>query len=182
MGGVRGPPAADEVPVPTGPTPPVDGHGGDLRRRAAFFYGLIVCGAVLAADPENIQAWLVGVALVGTVLVYWVAETYVHWVAALATNRRGLTAAERWRTAADGFPLVLACCIPAGVVFVESVAGVSTPTAVQVALLVNVVLLLVVGWLMSPASRPLAPHRFGYAILTGLLGVAMIGLKTLLHH
>jgi hypothetical protein len=59
---------------------------------------------------------------------------------------------------------------------------VPTATAVQVALLVNVALLVVVGWLMSPTGPRLSPHRFGYAIVTGLLGVAMIGLKTLLHH
>jgi hypothetical protein len=182
MGGVTGSTPADEAPASATPPEAIDGHGGGLRRRAAFFYGLIVCGAVLAADPENIQAWLVGVALVGTVVVYWIAETYVHWVAARAPKRRGLTAAERWKTVADGFPLVLACGIPAGVVFIEAVAGVPTATAVQVALLVNVALLVVVGWLMSPTGRPLSPNRFGYAIVTGLLGVAMIGLKTLLHH
>jgi hypothetical protein len=158
------------------------GKGSSLRRRAAYFYGLIICGAVLAADPENIQLWIVGVALVGTVLVYWIAETYVHWVAARSANKRPLTKAERWETISDGFPLVLACAVPVLVVFIEAIAGVSTATAVQVALLVNVGLLVVVGWVMSPDDRPLAWRRFGYAIITGLLGVAMIGLKTLLHH
>jgi hypothetical protein len=159
------------------------GQDSSLRRRAAYFYGLIVCGAVLAADPENIRLWVVGVALIGTVLVYWIAETYVHWVAARSTRKRSLTSAERWETIADGFPLVLACGVPAVVVFVEAVAGVTTATAVQVALLVNVGLLVVVGWLMTPSDqKPVTWKRFGYAIVTGLLGVTMIGLKTMLHH
>src|SRR3954470_9927603 len=123
----------------------IDPHDSAVKRRAAYFYGLIVCGAVLAADPENVRLWVIGVALVSTVLVYWFAETYVHWVAARSTRRRNLTTAERWATISNGFPLVLACAVPAGVLLIEGVAGVSTPTAVQVALVVNVILLVGVG-------------------------------------
>jgi hypothetical protein len=172
-------PASESVSTSTTDTAP--SHDGGLRRRAAYFYGLIVCGAVLAADPEDVRVWVLGVALVGTVLVYWVAETYVHWVAARSSHRRSLTRAESWATIADGFPLVLACAVPTVVLFIEAVAGISTPTAVQVALIVNVILLVGVGWRMNPSQRQLGWRRICYALATGLLGVAMIGLKTLLH-
>lgn len=131
-----------EEPKPaSGPEPR---HGGP-RRRAAYLYGLIICGTVLAAEPENIKAWLVGVALIATMVVYWTAETFAHWVGAQAAHGRGLTSAERWSTIADGFPLVLAGFVPAAVVFIEAVAGVATTRAVQIALLVTVALLAVVG-------------------------------------
>jgi hypothetical protein len=152
-----------------------------VRRRAAYFYGLVVCGAVLAADPETVRLWVVGLALVSTALVYWVAETYVNWCAERTAHRRGLTRPEGWAIVADGFPLVAACAIPAVVLFVEAVAGVSTPTAVDVALVITVLLLVYVGWQMSPGDHPLAARRLGYALVTGLIGLAMIGLKAMLH-
>src|SRR4051794_37546470 len=65
-------PALEPSPVPN--TDAASTHDGAVRRRAAYFYGLIVCGAVLAADPENVGLWVIGLALLGTVLVYWVAE------------------------------------------------------------------------------------------------------------
>jgi hypothetical protein len=80
------------------------------------------------------------------------------------------------------FPLVLAGCAPAVVIFIEAIAGVATPAAVQVALVVNVALIAAVGWIMSPAERRVSPRRFAYAAGTALLGIALIGLKTLLHH
>jgi hypothetical protein len=152
-----------------------------LRRRAAYFYGLIVSGAVLAADPDSVRLWVVGVALLGTVLVYWVAETYVHWVAARTTHQRALTGAERHEVVWDGFPLVAACLVPAIVLFVEAVFSVETAVAVRVALCANVVLLVGVGWRMAPAGVSAPMRRLVFATMTGVLGVLMIGLKTLLH-
>ena len=44
---------------------------------------------------------------------------------------------------------------------------ISTPTAVQVALIVNVILLLGVGWRMNPSDRQLGWRRICYALATG---------------
>ena len=156
-------------------------HAG-LRRRAAYFYGLIICGTVLAAEPEDIQPWLVGAFLVATMLVYWTAETFAHWVGARSSHARSLTRSERWESVTDGLPLVLAGILPAVVLFVEGAVGVATPTAVDGALLVIVVLLAVVGWMMSSKEPRFAPRRIGYASMTVVLGLVMIELKNAVHH
>jgi hypothetical protein len=105
----------------------------------------------------------------------------VRWVAAPSTSKRPLTRTERWETISDGFPLVLGCGVRALVVLIEAFAGVTTATAVQVALLVNVAVLIIVGWAMSPMTGLWRGVGSDMRV-TGLLGVAMIGLTTPLHH
>jgi hypothetical protein len=121
------------------------------------------------------------VTVVVTLLVYWVAETYVHWMSARAVYGRGLTRPERRAVVLDGFPLVAAGTIAVVVLLVEAVVRVQPDRAVRVALLVNVGLLLAVGWNMSAAGRLPTWQRVALTAMTGMLGVAMIGLKTLLH-
>lgn len=154
--------------------------GARLRRRAAHLYGLIVSGAVLAAAPDDVRLALLGIALVGTVGIYWIAETYVHWAAARTIRGHRLRASERREMLHDGLPLLTAAIVPLLVLLVEAVLSVETATAVRIALWVNVVLLVVTGWRISPATEGLG-IRWGFAALTGVLGLAMIGLKTLLH-
>lgn len=156
-------------------------HAGS-RRRAAYLYGLIICGTVLAAEPENITPWVVGAALVATMLVYWTAETFAHWVGARSAHARALTRSERWELITDGLPLVAAGLVPAVILILEGVAGIATPTAVTGALVVTTALLAVVGWMMSPTERPWSVRRIAYASTTVLLGLAMIELKNAVHH
>jgi hypothetical protein len=164
-----------------GPHVAPDSEAGLHRRRAAHLYGLIISGAVLAAVSHAAHLWTVGLALLGTLVVYWVAETYVHFMAARIVHRRDLTGAERREALADGFPLVAACAWPIAVLLAEAVVGVPTETAVRVALIVIALTLVVVGWNMGGAGGITGWRRFVMAGLTGMLGVAMIGLKTLLH-
>ena len=64
--------------APPSSTLPIEGQH---RRRAANLYGLIISGAVLATAPDDIRLARVALLLFGTLLVYWAAETYVHWIA-----------------------------------------------------------------------------------------------------
>jgi hypothetical protein len=153
-----------------------------VRRRAAHLYGLVVAGSVLAAAPEGLGLGRLAVVLAGTLLVYWAAESYAHWIALRTHEGRPLTAHERREVLHDGLPLVAACLVPVAVLLVEAVLGVPTGPGVRVALLANVVLLVVVGWRMSTAGGLRGGARVLSAAGTGLLGVAMAVLKyTLLH-
>jgi len=178
MAGDAGPAA---VAGDDGPATATRRHTGS-RRRAAYLYGLIISGTVLAAEPEDIRPWVVGLALLGTMLVYWTAETFAHWVGARSAHARALTRSERRETVTDGLPLVLAGLVPVMVLLLEGVAGVTTPTAVTVALVVTIALLAVVGWMISPNQPKLSRRRFAYASMTVLLGLAMIELKNAVHH
>lgn len=151
------------------------------RRRASHLYGLIISGSVLAAAPVDFGLARVALAVVLTLGIYWAAESYAHWIAARTVHRRDLTRGERHEVLLDGLPLVAACLVPVGVLLVEAALGVSTSVGVDVALAVNAVLLLVVGWRMGRAGGLRGPRLAGSALLTGLLGAVMVALKHALH-
>jgi hypothetical protein len=156
--------------------------GGRLhRRRASHLYGLIISGSVLASAPTHFSLVRIALAVLGTLVVYWSAETYAHWIAARTVHGRDLTGDEKRAVLADGLPLVAACIVPAAVLLVERLLHVEVSRGVDVALAVNVVLLLVVGWRMSRAGGLTGWRRAGSTLITGLLGVAMIALKLALH-
>ncbi|WP_146807299.1 hypothetical protein [Cellulomonas persica] len=151
------------------------------RRRASHLYGLIISGSVLAAAPVEFGLGRVAAAVVFTLTVYWVAESYAHWIAARTVHRRDLTRDEQRTVLADGLPLVASCLVPVGVLLVEAALGVQTKVGVDVALVVNVVLLVVVGWRMGRAGGLRGVRLVLSALVTGLLGVVMIVLKHALH-
>ncbi len=158
--------------------PPVgDAH----RRRAAHFYGLIVSGAVLATAPDDFRLWRVAILLLGTLLIYFAAETYVHWLAARSVVGRDLTSVERRQILIDGWPLVTACGVPVVFLTLEGIAGVETSVALDLALVLNAGLLFLVGWRMGRAQN-LTGLRLALSVgAAGMLGVSLIALKTLMH-
>lgn len=167
---------SDEAAGPHG-----TGGGRALRRRAGHLYGLVITGSVLAAAPEGRMLGRVALAAVATLAVYWATESYAHWIAARAHLGRDLTGPERREVLADGLPLVAACGVPALVLVAEAVLGVEQRTGILLALVVNVGLLVGVGWAMATSGALRGWRRAGAATGTGLLGVLMIGLKLALH-
>lgn len=144
-------------------------------------YGLIITGAVLATAPEEFRLVRVAILLVGTLAIYWAAETYVHWISARAIRRRDLSRHERWQLVRDGWPLMTAAGVPLAFLGLEALFRIETATALQLTLAINAVLLFIVGWDMSRSVGLTGARLLGSAVITGLLGVAMIVLKTLLH-
>jgi hypothetical protein len=157
--------------------PVADAH----RRTAAHLYGLIVCGAVLATASDELRLTRIAVILVTTLTIYWAAETYVHWIALRALVQRDLTRHERRMIVRDGWPLVAACAVPLIFLGLEALLGVETSVALDLTLGVNAVLLFAIGWQMGREGG-LTGIRLALSVgATGLLGVALIALKALLH-
>lgn len=160
----------------------LESHAEDAhRRRASHLYGLVVTGAVLATAPDDIAIRRVALLLLGTLAIYWVAETYVHWTATRTLLHRDLTRHEQRTVVLDGWPLVTASGFPLALLFLEGVLQIETATAVNVALAATVVLLVVVGYQMGRSGGLRGLRLLGASVLVGLLGVAMIVLKTPLH-
>src|SRR3954453_10816777 len=67
----------------------------DLRRQGSHLYGLVITGAVLATVNQEFRLARVAVVLLSTLVIYWAAETFVHWTTARTLLQRDLTAAER---------------------------------------------------------------------------------------
>jgi hypothetical protein len=151
------------------------------RRRAAHLYGLIVSGAVLASATADSRLGRVAVMLLCTLVIYWAAETYVHWIAARTLVQRDLSRAERRTIVRDGWPLVAACAVPVLFLAIEALLGVESELALDVTLAVNAVLLFVIGWRMGRAGGLTGAPLALSTGTSGLLGIALIALKTLLH-
>ncbi len=144
-------------------------------------YGLIVSGAVLATASDEFPLRRVAVILLITLLIYWAAETYVHWIAARILVQRDLNREERAGLVRDGWPLITACAVPLLFLGIEALLGVETSLALDLTLAVNTALLFGVGWQMGK-SGGLTGTRLALSVgATGLLGVALIALKTLMH-
>lgn len=153
-----------------------------VRRRAGHLYGLVVTGSVLAAAPDSIGLARLALALLGTLLVYWAAESYAHWTATRTLLGRSLRGEERREVVTDGLPLVAACLVPVAVLLAEALLDVPTGTGVRVALLANTALLVGVGWRMATSGGVRGFARVANSVGVGLLGVAMVALKYALHH
>lgn len=155
----------------------VDGH----RARAAHLYGLIVSGAVLATASEEFRLGRIAFVLVTTLVVYWGAETYAHWIALRALVQRNLTTSERKMIVRDGWPLVAACGVPLLFLGLEALLGMETSVALDLTLAVNAILLFIIGWQMGEEGGLTGSRRAISAGVTGFLGVALIAFKALLH-
>jgi hypothetical protein len=151
------------------------------RRRAAHLYGLIITGAVLATAPDSYRLIRVALILAGTLAVYWAAETYAHWNAKRAHVGRPLNAGERRQIMLDGWPMVAASGVPLLCLAIEAVLGLETSVAIRITLVINSVLLFGAGWQTGKASGLTGSRLLLDCAFAGLLGVAMIVLKTLLH-
>jgi hypothetical protein len=155
--------------------------GDPHRRRAAHLYGLIVSGAVLATAGDELRLFRVAIILVTTLTIYWAAETYVHWIATRTLVQRDLNREERRAIARDGWPLVAASAVPLVCLGLEALLRVETSVALDLTLAVNAVLLFVVGWQMGREGGLAGIRQAIAAAAAGLLGVALIALKALMH-
>ncbi|HEX5920009.1 MAG TPA: hypothetical protein VFY76_19265 [Nocardioides sp.] len=158
-----------------------EGAEVSIRRRTSYIYGLIVGGAVLATVPNDFRLVRVAIVLFVTLVVYWAAETYVHWITVRTLAGRALTRAELREIAWEGWPLVTACGVPVAFLAAEALFQVETALAVDLALVLNAMALFVVGWRMGRSGQLTGLSLFMSAAVAGLLGVAMIVLKISLH-
>lgn len=158
-----------------------DHVGGETRRRTSYIYGLIVVGAVLATAPSDFRLARVALSIFATLVVYWAAEIYVHWITLRTLTGRALTRAEQREVVRDGWPLVAACGVPVAFLTAEALLQVDTALATDLALALNVVLLFVVGWRMARESNLVGVRLVLAAAIAGSLGIAMIALKIGLH-
>jgi hypothetical protein len=173
--------AGEPHEIPPGEPRELDAPSESHRRRAAHLYGLVISGSVLASAPASLGLLRVAGLLAGTLVVYWIAETYAHWVAARTVVGRMLTRHEERLVVRDGLPLVTACAAPVSVLLIEALLGVEPARAIEIALGVIVVLLCLTGWRMGARGGITGIRLVLSTAMCGLLGVAMIGLKLALH-
>lgn len=151
--------------------------GAARRRRAAGIYGTVITAAVLASAGATLPTLALAIAVLVTLIVYWVAEQYAD-VLAEQTAHGQLPTWQGIRTGlAHTWPMVSASYIPVLVLIVAREAGASAVVAANIALGATVVLLLVHGWTAGRAADLRGVRLLIVTLIAGSLGVVMILLK-----
>jgi hypothetical protein len=149
------------------------------RRRAAGIYGAVVTAAIIAAVGEQVPTRGLAVAVVVTLLVYWVAEQYAellgeHTAGGHLPGRRHIRdgLAATW-------PMVAASYVPLLTLLVARLAGASSLTAANAGLAAALLLLVYHGWSAGRAAHLAGKALLGATSVAVALGVVMIVLKDL---
>jgi len=147
------------------------------RRRAAGIYGAIVTAAILDVAGGKLPTDMLVVAVVATLVVYWLAEQYAEL---LGEQTEG-GAVPTWdfiRGRLDAtWPMVSASYLPLLALVLARVAGLSGFAAANVGLVTAVVVLTAHAW---AAGRSAQLHGRQLLVATSIaagLGLAMILLK-----
>ena len=149
-------------------------------RTANGIYGIIVGSAVLVSVHGSTVPQL-AVAVLVTLVIYWLAERYAHVMARRIVHPGALTWSELRGELHHGWELVTASFLPLGVLVGSRALGAEVSTAVVAALLCATVLLAAAGWQVGREAGLSHWARFGSAACAGAFGAAMVLLKTLLH-
>ena len=167
------------VNIAAGGSLPVPSARTSGRRRAAGIYGAIITAAILDTAGGRLPTDALVAAVVGTLLVYWLAEEYAELLGEQAEG--GIV--PTWPYIRDElvatWPMVSAAFLPMLALLAARVAGASALVAANVGLVTVVVLLIVHAW-TAGRSAQLRGRRllFATSIAAGL-GLAMILLNDL---
>jgi hypothetical protein len=151
------------------------------RHASGAIYGtLVTAGTILAASEGAQDVVEVGITVVVTLALYWIAHAYAE----VLGNADAV--APSWRVAtrelAVESPMVAACVIPLAVLVAADIIGATFELAVTIGLCTTVGLLFLWGIL---AARRAELSR-GWAVFSGvvytLIGAAIVVLKLVLVH
>jgi len=145
-------------------------------RPAAGIYGLIVSASVISVVGSEMGTLPLAVAVVVTLVVYWLAEEYAGLIEHASAGHPPTGAHIRAALKAK-WPLVSASYIPLATLLGARLLGATPATSAYIALIVIVALLMVYGWRASASAGMRGFPQFGMTILAGLLGLLMILLK-----
>jgi hypothetical protein len=163
-------------------SPPVADEHVRAHARAAYgIYGIIISGGVMAATAATKTIPQITVAVIVTLLVYWVAERYAHVMALLMLRGPNLSRHEILQDLRDGWAIVSASFLPLLVLIGAFAFGAERRTAVLIALCFSTGLLTVIGWQIAAQARLGVLGRLGSAAAATALGLVLIALKTSLH-
>ncbi len=168
-----------EVEARTGPLGPPPGPS--QVRRASGIYGMVVTGAVFASAGGQLKTLPLAIAVIVTLVVYWLAEEYAE-VGEHASAGRLPSRAQIQAALAEKWPMVTASYVPLAMLLGARVLGATPMHAAYFALGVTVVLLTYYGWSAGRTSGLHGRPLFLMTAAAGSLGLVMIGLKLLINH
>jgi hypothetical protein len=149
------------------------------RRRAADIHGAIITTAILDTASGRMPTSALVIAVMVTLLVYWLAEEYAELLGEQVEGGHLPTWAHIRGALAATWPMVSASFAPLLAVVIARLVGASTLVAANAGLVVTVVLLAAHGWTVGRASKLRGRQLLLTTSLAIGLGLLMIALKDL---
>jgi hypothetical protein len=149
------------------------------KRRAAGIYGAIITAALLATAGDELHTGGLVVAVLITLLVYWLAEEYAELLGEQVEGGLVPTRDYIREALAETWPMVSASFAPLLVVLLARLAGASIPVADDAGLVAAVVLLMIYGWLAARSAQLRGRQLVITTSIAAVLGLVMVALKDL---
>ena len=149
---------------------------------AGVIYGVIVIGALLAAESGRHETYLetVGSAAIAAGL-YWLAHAYTTVLGRRLQTLEHLTAVALWRALVHDWALIRGAAIPLLVLLIAWAAGADQATAVSAALWSAVASLVGFELLAGLRSRATRSELLLELAVGAAMGLAILALKIVLH-
>ena len=158
--------------IAAGGTPPAPAAKTARRRRAAGIYGAIVTAAILDAAGGTIPTDALVVAVVATLVVYWLGEEYADLLGEQVEGGVVPSWAHIREELAATLPMVSASYLPLLTLVLARVAGASALAAANVGLVTAAVLLTFHAW-----SAGRSAQLRGWQLLLAISGAAGLGMS-----
>ena len=161
--------AGGKLPAPAAKT--------SKRRRAAGIYGAIITAAILDAAGGTIPTDALVVAVVATLVVYWLGEEYAELLGEQVEGGVVPTWAHIREELGATLPMVSASYLPLLTLVLARVAGASALAAANVGPITAAVLLTVHAWSAGRSAQLRGWQLLCASSIAAGLGMAMIVLK-----
>ena len=145
-------------------------------------YGTIVAGSVIALLSRHTEtAERLGLEVLGTLLVYWLAHGYCEALSERYVHGTRLRPAEVGHALVHELGILKGGVAPVAVLVVAKLSGAEYETAVWIAMGTTVVLLFLAGIVAGIRSGARGPELALDGVIGGLFGLALVLLKAGLH-
>jgi len=152
-----------------------------VERVAASIYGTIVAASVMVAGADHFSVAQIVAAVLVTVVVYWLAETYARVLAERVTAGPVTIGEDAIRHAGVHWRMVTASVAPLAALVTAAALGAEADAAVTVALMFTTVWLGLLGWFAAGRAGMRGLVRVVATLVASAGGLAMIALKFALH-
>jgi hypothetical protein len=149
------------------------------KSRAAGIYGAIITAAIPDTAGNRLPTDALVIAVVVTLVVYWLAEEYAELLGEHVAGGRLPTWSHVREVLVSTWPMVSASFAPLLVLLLAQLAGASALIAANVGLTAAVVLLTAYAWSASRAAQLRGRQLMVATSVAAALGLVMIALKDL---
>lgn len=153
-----------------------------VNNAGSAIYGIIAVGALLAAESARRETFAKNiVAVVITLLLYWLAHSYADLAAERLRTGAQLTVGRLVRTMLDELPLLAGATIPLATLLICWAAGTRLSVAVIAALWTSAAIVVLIELTAGVRGHLAAKQFIAQALIGALLGSLVIFLKVVLH-